>query len=143
MGHDDALIFLTSGMILRPDFYVQDDSDPVALRREMGLREDLPTAIVLFGGHGSKVMYDITEKLDAAGLPLQLILICGRNEELAGELRSRQWKMAMHVVGFSKEMHRVMRGAGFLIGKARPRSIAVAHGCEPSRFIARHGCAPP
>jgi len=65
-------------MILRPDFYVQDDFDPVALRREMGLREGLTTAIVLFGGHGSKVMYDITEKLDAAGLPLQLILICGR-----------------------------------------------------------------
>jgi hypothetical protein len=47
MGHDDAHIFLTSGMILRPDFYVQDNSDPVALRREMGLREGLTTAIVL------------------------------------------------------------------------------------------------
>src|SRR5712671_4351623 len=76
MGHDDAHVFLTSGMILRPDFYVQDNSDPAVLRREMGLREGLTTAIVLFGGHGSKVMYDTTEKLDAAGLPLQLILIC-------------------------------------------------------------------
>src|SRR3979411_1702629 len=54
MGHDDAHIFLTSGMILRPDFYVEDNSDPVALRREMGLREGLPTASVLFGRHGSK-----------------------------------------------------------------------------------------
>ena len=89
LGHDDAHIFLTSGMILRPDFYVQDNSDLVALRREMGLREGLTTAIVLFGGHGSKVMYDITEKLDVARLPLQLILICGRNEELAGKLRTR------------------------------------------------------
>src|SRR6266481_1723524 len=44
MGHDDAHIFRTSGMILRPDFYVQDDFDPVALRREMGLREGLATA---------------------------------------------------------------------------------------------------
>src|SRR6266404_3753264 len=126
MGHDEAHVFLTSGMILRPDFYVQDDSDPVALRRELGLREDLPTAIVLFGGHGSKVMYDITEKLDAAGLPLQLILICGRNEELAGRLRSRQWKMPTHVVGFTKEVHRLMRAADFLIGKPGPGSIAEA-----------------
>src|SRR5258707_10522359 len=85
LGHDEAHIFQASGMILRPDFYAEDYSDPLALRREMGLREDLPTAIVLFGGHGSKVMYDITEKLDAAGLPLQLILIFGRNEELAGK----------------------------------------------------------
>lgn len=126
MGHDDAHIFLTSGMILRPDFYVQDDSDPVALRREMGLREDLTTAIVLFGGHGSKVMYGITEKLDAAGLPLQLILICGRNEDLAGKLRARQWKMPVHIVGFTKEVHKLMRAADFLIGKPGPGSIAEA-----------------
>ena len=126
MGHDEAHVFLTSGMILRPDFYVEDNSDPVALRREMGLREDLTTAIVLFGGHGSKVMYDITEKLDSAGLPLQLILICGRNEELAAKLRARQWKMPIHVVGFTKEVHRLMRAADFLIGKPGPGSIAEA-----------------
>jgi Glycosyltransferase family 28 C-terminal domain len=126
MGHDETHVFLTSGMILRPDFYEQDDSDPLALRREMGLREDLPTAIVLFGGHGSKVMYGITEKLNAAGLPLQLILICGRNEELAGKLRARQWKMPMHVVGFTKEVHRLMHAADFLIGKPGPGSIAEA-----------------
>ena len=126
MGHNEAHIFLTSGMILRPDFYTEDNSDPVALRREMGLREDLPAAIVLFGGHGSRVMYDITEKLDAAGLSLQLILICGRNEELAAKLRARQWKMPVHVVGFTKEVHRLMRAADFLIGKPGPGSIAEA-----------------
>src|SRR5436853_7086015 len=113
-------------MILRPDVYAEDNSDPIALRREMGLREDVPTAIVLFGGHGSKVMYDITEKLDAAGLPLQLILICGRNEELAAKLRARQWRMPIHVVGFTKEVHRLMRAADFLIGKPGPGSIAEA-----------------
>src|SRR6266478_5693173 len=82
LGHDDAHIFRTSGMILRPEFYAPETSDPVALRKELGLRPDLSTAIVLFGGHGSKVMYEIAQHLDAAQLPLQLILICGRNEEL-------------------------------------------------------------
>jgi UDP-N-acetylglucosamine:LPS N-acetylglucosamine transferase len=126
MGHDEGHIFLTSGMILRPDFYVEDNSDPLALRREMALHEDLPTAIVLFGGHGSSVMYDITEKLDAAGLPLQLILICGRNEELAMKIRARQWKLPVHVIGFTKEVHKLMRAADFLIGKPGPGSIAEA-----------------
>src|SRR2546422_885862 len=98
LGHNDAHIFLTSGMILRPDFYVQDNSDLVALRREMGLREGLPTAIVLFGGHGSKVMYGIKEKLDAAGLPLQFILIFGRNEELAGEIPARPLEVAVDAI---------------------------------------------
>jgi 1,2-diacylglycerol 3-beta-galactosyltransferase len=126
MGHDDAHIFQTSGMILRPDFYLEDKSDPVELRKGMGLRPDLPTAIVLFGGHGSKVMYSITERLNAAGLPLQLILICGRNEQLAAKLRAHQWKLPIHVVGFTKEVHRLMRAADFLIGKPGPGSIAEA-----------------
>jgi hypothetical protein len=126
LGHDDAHVFATSGMILRPDFYVQDSTDPVALRAELGLKPDLPTAIVLFGGHGSKVMYDITERLDAAGLPLQLILICGRNEELAAKLRARKWRMPVNVIGFTKEVHKWMRAADFLIGKPGPGSIAEA-----------------
>jgi len=125
-GHDEAHILQASGMILRPDFYVQDTIDPVALRQEMGLRNDLATAIVLFGGHGSKVMYDITERLSAAGLPLQLMLICGRNEELAVKFRAQKWKMPVHVVGFTKEIHKLMRAADFLIGKPGPGSIAEA-----------------
>ena len=125
-GHDDAHILRASGMILRPDFYVEEAADPVKLREEMGLRAGLPTAIVLFGGHGSKVMYDITERLDAAGVPVQLILICGRNEALAAKLRSRQWKMPVHIIGFTKEVHKLMRAADFLIGKPGPGSIAEA-----------------
>jgi 1,2-diacylglycerol 3-beta-galactosyltransferase len=126
LGHDDAHIFRTSGMILRPDFYVADNFEPMELRKEMGLLPDLPTAIVLFGGHGSKVMYEITKLLDATDLPVQLILVCGRNEELAAKLRARRWKMPVHVIGFTKEVHKLMRAADFLIGKPGPGSIAEA-----------------
>src|SRR5258708_1056695 len=99
LGHDDAHIFRTSGMILRPDFYAPDNSDPLALRKELGLRPDLTTAIVLFGGHGSKVMYDITRRLDAAQLPLQLILIFGRNEHLPAKLHAQQCPTPVKVIG--------------------------------------------
>src|SRR6266478_5650652 len=126
LGHDDDHIFRTSGMILRPDFYAPETSDPVALRKELGLRPDLSTAIVLFGGHGSKVMYEITHRLDAAGLPVQLLLICGRNEQLAAKLRARKWRMPVKVIGFTKEVHKLMRAADFLIGKPGPGSIAEA-----------------
>ena len=126
LGHDDAHIFRTSGMILRPDFYTPDNSDPIVLRKELGLRPDLTTAIVLFGGHGSKVMLDITRSLDAAQLPLQLILICGRNEELAVKFNAQAWRIPIKVIGFTKEIHKLMRAADFLIGKPGPGSIAEA-----------------
>jgi 1,2-diacylglycerol 3-beta-galactosyltransferase len=126
IGKDAAHIFQTSGMILRPDFYVPDNVDPVALRKELGLRPDVTTGMLLFGGFGSKVMLEIVEKLDAAKLPLQLIVICGRNEKLAEALRARKWNLPMHIVGFTKEVHRLMRAGDFLIGKPGPGSVAEA-----------------
>ena len=126
IGKDPSQIFATSGMILRPDFYCEDQTDPVALRRELNLRNDLPTGMLLFGGFGSRVMYEIVERLEAAALPLQLIVICGRNEKLAEKFRARTWKVPLHIVGFTKEVHRLMRAADFLIGKPGPGSVAEA-----------------
>ena len=126
MGKDPSQIFATSGMILRPDFYQEDHTDPVALRRELNLRPDRTTGVLLFGGFGSKVMYEIAERLEAADLPLQLIVICGRNEKLAEEFRAKAWKMPLKVMGFTKEVHRLMRVADFLIGKPGPGSVAEA-----------------
>jgi Glycosyltransferase family 28 C-terminal domain len=126
IGKDSSHIFATSGMILRPDFYQPDNTDSVALRRELKLRPDLPTGMLLFGGFGSKVMFDIAERLDAAALPLQLIVICGRNETLADRFRAHSWKMPLHVVGFTKEVHHLMRAADFLVGKPGPGSVAEA-----------------
>jgi 1,2-diacylglycerol 3-beta-galactosyltransferase len=71
-------------------------------------------------------MFDITRRLDATQLPLHLILICGRNEKLAAKFNARQWRMPIKVIGFTKEIHKLMRAADFLIGKPGPGSIAEA-----------------
>ena len=82
--------------------------------------------MLLFGGFGSRVMVEIVERLEAAELPLQLIVICGRNEDLAKKFQARTWRMPLHIVGFTKEVHRLMRAADFLIGKPGPGSVAEA-----------------
>ncbi len=126
MGKSESHVFATSGMILRPDFYTTDTTDPAEIRRELGLQPGVRTGILLFGGFGSKVMYDIVERLDSARVPVQLIVICGRNEKLAAKFRARSWHLPLHVLGFTKEVHRLMRAADFLIGKPGPGSIAEA-----------------
>jgi 1,2-diacylglycerol 3-beta-galactosyltransferase len=126
IGKDAAHIFQTSGMILRPDFYLPDETDPSAPRRELGLQADLTTGMLLFGGFGSKVMLEIVEQLDQTQVPLQLIVICGRNEKLAKAIQGRKWNLPLHVVGFTKEVHRLMWAADFLIGKPGPGSVAEA-----------------
>ena len=125
-GKDDSHVFGVSGMVLRPEFYQESAVDAAAVKRELGLREDLATAMVLFGGFGSKVMYEITEKIDAARLPVQLILICGKNEKLAARLKAKKWNVGTSVIGFTKEVHKLMRAVDFLIGKPGPGSIAEA-----------------
>ena len=126
IGKDDSHVFGVSGMVLRPEFYHESAVDAAAVRRELGLREDSPTAMVLFGGFGSKVMYEIAERIDAARLPVQLILICGKNEKLAARLKAKQWNIGTAVLGFTKEVHKLMRAADFMIGKPGPGSIAEA-----------------
>ncbi len=112
----------TSGMILRPDFYFTPAIDRVAARREVGLDASAPTGLVLFGGTGSRMMKRI-----AAALPeTPLILMCGRNEALADELRALPAAAPRVVVGYTADVARWMQRADFFIGKPGPGSLSEA-----------------
>ncbi len=125
-GHPDERIFRTSGMILHPRFYQGGEIDRAAARRRLGLDSDRPTGLVLFGGQGSSVMRDIALRLDRSGLDVQLILICGKNTALAGNLRRLRKRIPMFVEGFTTEVPYYMRLADFFIGKPGPGSISEA-----------------
>jgi hypothetical protein len=126
MGHADDHIFQTSGMILHPRFYEAPIEDKVAEREKLGLRPDLPTALVLFGGFGSGVMLEIAERLDRSNLELQLIFICGKNEKLAKALRERTSRLPRFVEGFTTRVNQYMQTADFFIGKPGPGSVSEA-----------------
>jgi len=119
-------VFLTSGMILKPRFYEKTPVDRIVERKRLGLEPDCPTGIVLFGGHGSKVMVDITRKLSETDSGVQLILICGHNEKLAGELKKLPTKKPILVVGFAQNVEYYMALSDFFIGKPGPGSISEA-----------------
>lgn len=125
-GKNSQNLFQASGMILRPEFYAEQQESCATIRQDLNLDLQMPTAIVLFGGYGSNVIYEIVEQVDAARLPLQMILVCGKNEKLAERLRARRWNIPVHVVGFTREVNRLMCAADFLIGKPGPGSIAEA-----------------
>ena len=126
MGLPADHIFLTSGMILKPKFYEKTTIDRVEERKRLGLEPDCPTGIVLFGGHGSQVMVDITERLNEAGSGVQLILICGHNQKLAVQLKGLQTRKPIAVVGFAQNVEYYMALADFFIGKPGPGSISEA-----------------
>lgn len=125
-GHRDDRLFRTSGMILNPRFYEQPGVDFRETRVVLGLKPDLPTALLLFGGYGSKSMLQVARRLNASRLPLQLIAICGRNERLVSAFRGSDWQLPVHVEGFTSRVNEYMAASNFLIGKPGPGAISEA-----------------
>jgi len=130
MGYVDRFIFRASGMILNPRFYAPIEAHRSAERQRLGLNPEWPTGLVLFGGEGSAVMLEIARRLERAARPLQLILICGRNQKLAAALRAMTRampsRMPMFVEGFTREVPYYMHLSDFFIGKPGPGSISEA-----------------
>jgi 1,2-diacylglycerol 3-beta-galactosyltransferase len=122
LGHDAARIHTTSGMIIRPEFYAPISVDRSAERLRLGLDPARPTGLVLFGGHGSKAMLGIAQRLATT----QLILICGHNKVLAARLRQLPQVAPRLVVEFTADIPFYMRLADFFIGKPGPGSISEA-----------------
>ncbi len=125
-GYADDRIFRASGMILHPRFYEAPVEDRIGERKRLGLRSDLPTGLVLFGGHGSKAILEIAERLDRSPLELQLIVICGKNEKLAAALLARKFRFPIFIEGFTTRVNYYMELADFFIGKPGPGSLSEA-----------------
>ncbi|HEY0799376.1 MAG TPA: glycosyltransferase, partial [Steroidobacteraceae bacterium] len=112
----------TSGMIISPNFYRNLPLDRRAEMQSLQLDPDRPTGIVMFGGHGSRVMRGIAKRLDDT----QLILVCGHNAGLAEQLRAMRSSAPRLVLGFTSQIGYYMQLSDFFIGKPGPGSISEA-----------------
>ena len=127
LGMPADRILKTSGMILSPRFYEARVIDRAADRVRLGLQPELPTGLVLFGGEGSAAMVQIAKALNHAGAGVQLILLCGKNREVAAELRALNPRIIpMRIEGFTRDVPFYMELSDFFIGKPGPGSISEA-----------------
>jgi glycosyl transferase family 28 len=129
IGHSNGRVFRTSGMILNPRFYENRNLNRGEERQRLGLDPDCPTALVLFGGHGSNEMLEIARRVDHYPGALQFIFICGRNKDLAAKLRGMHTGKRRHIEGFTLEIPYFMRLADFFIGKPGPGCVSEALAC--------------
>ncbi|HXB68325.1 MAG TPA: glycosyltransferase [Candidatus Acidoferrales bacterium] len=126
LGLPEERILEASGMILHPKFYRAPELDREAERVRLGLRPDLPTGLVMFGGEGSTEMVKIARSLNASQLGIQLIFLCGKHQEAARELRAMAPHIPIWIEGFTREVPYHMALADFFIGKPGPGSISEA-----------------
>jgi hypothetical protein len=126
LGHDRDHVFRASGMVMRPKFYEKAEVNRPEERGRLGLDPALPTGIVLFGGHGSKAILEIVQRLNAGAAKLQLILICGKNQKLLAAAKRLKTRFPLVAEGFTQNVDYYMALSDFFIGKPGPGCISEA-----------------
>jgi processive 1,2-diacylglycerol beta-glucosyltransferase len=91
--------------------------DAAVERRRMGLRDDLPVLLVLGGGFGLGPVAAILAELNKLRTPVQVVVVCGKNEKLRRELAVQDRRHPTHVLGFVTNMHEIMSLAALIVTK--------------------------
>jgi processive 1,2-diacylglycerol beta-glucosyltransferase len=91
--------------------------EPKAVRKVLGLRDDLPVLLVLSGGFGMGPVAEILLELDKAQKPFQSVVVTGRNEQLRRDLAAVDRMHPTHVLGYASNMPELMTVADLIITK--------------------------
>lgn len=102
------------------------------LRRKLGLNPCLPTVLLVGGGDGAGGLRSAVLAISQARLPVQLLVITGRNKRLFVHLQRlrAELKVPTKVFGFVNNMPEMMHAADVIVTKAGPGSICEALACN-------------
>jgi 1,2-diacylglycerol 3-beta-galactosyltransferase len=108
-----------------------DPAERAALRRRLGLRPDSFTVLVCSGADGSGGIVRNARAIAAAGLDLDLVVICGRNQRARSALSGLRTGggREVRVLGYVTDMPDWMRASDVVVTKAGPGTIAEALCC--------------
>lgn len=108
------------------DRFTQPLADRTAWREQHGWRADLPVILLVGGGDGMGPLKRVAKAINDARLQATLVVVCGRNVELRKELEQINWRMPVHLYGFTTDMPQFMGAADMLVTKAGPGTISEA-----------------
>ncbi|MBE3559455.1 MAG: glycosyltransferase, partial [Ktedonobacteraceae bacterium] len=102
------------------------------LYQKFELRSDLPVVLLVGGGDGAGGLRTAVQAISAARLPVQLIVVTGRNRRLYALLQSTRSKLHVpaKIFGFVNNMPELMHAADVIITKAGPGTICEALACN-------------
>ncbi|HJS18238.1 MAG TPA: glycosyltransferase [Anaerolineales bacterium] len=108
------------------DRYCQPLGKKSTSRKKLGWPVGKPVVLLVGGGEGMGPLAQTAAEIDASGLDICLVIVCGRNQRLKEELDSRRWENPVCIYGFVREMPDFMRAADYIVTKAGPGTIAEA-----------------
>jgi 1,2-diacylglycerol 3-beta-galactosyltransferase len=102
------------------------------LRAQLKLSPATPAVMLMAGGEGGGKLFSTAIALARARLPIELVVVCGRNENLEqklGEL-SATLPTPMQVLGFTDKIPEYFRAVDLLVTKAGPGTLAEANAAQ-------------
>jgi len=118
------------GMPIDPKYTMPMESKE-ALRRKFNLKAGIPTILLVGGGDGAGGLQKAVRAISRAHLPVQLMVVTGRNRRLYTHLQ--RTRATLHVpakiFGFVQNMPELMHASDVIITKAGPGTICEALAC--------------
>jgi 1,2-diacylglycerol 3-beta-galactosyltransferase len=129
-GLDAGLVHML-GMPIDPKFTLKVD-EKERLQQKFGLNSDLPVILLVGGGDGAGGLQAAVRAISQARLPVQLMVVTGRNKRLYTHLQRTRASLHVHatIFGFVQNMPEIMHAADVIITKAGPGTICEALACH-------------
>ena len=105
-----------TGIPIDPDF--NSPKDRLALRKQWQMDPELPAVLIMGGGLGMGPLAEVVKELAASHLPCQLMVVCGRNEQLRNKLNKANYPDTVHILGYLDNIQELMSACDMMIGKA-------------------------
>lgn len=107
-----------SGIPIAPLF--SEKKSKTEMREKYGLAADVPTVILSLGGFGVGRIDSLIDALRTIRRPVQILAMCGRNEEMKAKLESElkpDDTVRIIPVGYTKAMDEYMSASDLIVGK--------------------------
>jgi 1,2-diacylglycerol 3-beta-galactosyltransferase len=115
-----------AGQPVAPDFR-ERMADSTALRAALGLNPELPVVLLMGGGDGMGRLEVTGRELALSNLPVQLLIVAGRNATVRENLEFINPRVPyMKVFGFVDNVPALMGASDMIITKAGPGTICEA-----------------
>ncbi|HEX6279897.1 MAG TPA: glycosyltransferase [Pyrinomonadaceae bacterium] len=107
-----------SGIPIDPKFSLTKSKQD--MRHKYGLVPDLPTIILSLGGFGVGKIGAMIRSLRSIRIPVQILAMCGRNDELRAKLEKESTNdgdVRIFAVGYTQDMDEYMSASDLIVGK--------------------------
>jgi 1,2-diacylglycerol 3-beta-galactosyltransferase len=129
-GLDPARVHML-GMPIDPKFTIPTLSKE-QLQIKLGLKPGIPVVLLVGGGDGAGGLLTSVRAISQAHLPVQLMVVTGRNRRLYANLQRSRSRLHVPAVifGFVHNMPELMHASDVIITKAGPGTICEALACN-------------